>query len=134
MQNWQYDWAEPFFVTLPPPPTIEVTIDIKPGSDPNSINLGSKGVVPVAVLTTEDFDAAEVDPETVRFGPDEAEAVHWALEDVDDDSDIDLILHFKTQEAGISTGDTETTLTGETYDGNPIQGTGTVNIVPKGRK
>jgi hypothetical protein len=30
----------------------EVEIDIKPGSDPNSLNLGSKGVVPVAVPPT----------------------------------------------------------------------------------
>lgn len=29
-----------------------VTIDIKPGSDPNSINLRSKGVIPVAILST----------------------------------------------------------------------------------
>jgi hypothetical protein len=29
---------------------------IKPGSDPKSINLGSRGVLPVALLTTDDFD------------------------------------------------------------------------------
>ena len=34
-----------------------VTIDIKPGSFPNRINLRSKGVIPVAVLTTATFDA-----------------------------------------------------------------------------
>jgi len=66
-QYWQYDWAELFYVNLPPPPVIEVDIDIKPGSDPNSINLKSKGVVPVAVLTTDGFDASTVDPETVGF-------------------------------------------------------------------
>lgn len=109
-------------------------IDIKPGSDPNSINLKSKGVVPVAVLTTDDFDATTVDPGTVRFGPGEAEAVHWALEDVDEDGDnIDMILHFKTQETGIKAGDTEATLIGETYDETSIEGTGTVNIVPRGK-
>ncbi len=31
-------------------PIGEITIDIKPGSDPNSINLNSKGVIPVAIL------------------------------------------------------------------------------------
>ena len=30
-------------------------IDIKPGSNPNSINLGANGVVPVALLGTTDF-------------------------------------------------------------------------------
>ena len=63
----------------------EVDIDIKPGSDPNSINLKSKGVVPVAVLTTPDFDAATVDPATVEFAG--ASPVRWTMEDVDGDTD-----------------------------------------------
>lgn len=45
--------------------TIEVAIDMKPGSFPNSINLGSKGKVPVAILSSADFDATAVDPLTV---------------------------------------------------------------------
>ncbi len=44
---------------------IQVTIDIKPGSDPNSINLSSAGVVPVAILSTADFDATTVDPDSL---------------------------------------------------------------------
>jgi len=51
------------------PPATPVAIDIKPGSDPNSINLKSKGVIPVAILTTVDFDATTVDPGLVKFGP-----------------------------------------------------------------
>lgn len=127
-QYWQYDWAEPFFVALPPI-EIEVEIDIKPGSDPNSINLGSKGVVPVAVLTTDDFDASTVDPTTVEFAG--ASLVRWTMEDVDSDGDMDLLFHFKTQELELDKDSTEATLTGETYGGNPIEGTDTVNIVPK---
>jgi hypothetical protein len=38
---------------------IQIFIDIKPGSYPNSINLKSKGVVPVSILTTDDFNAYE---------------------------------------------------------------------------
>lgn len=34
------------------PPVTLVQIDIKPGSDPNSINLGSKGTIPVAIFST----------------------------------------------------------------------------------
>ena len=40
-------------------------IDIKPGSDPNSINPSSRQKISVAILTTEDFDALAVDFETV---------------------------------------------------------------------
>ena len=111
-------------------PVIEVTIDIKPGSFPNSINPNSTGVIPVAILTTDDFDAATVDAETVRFGPAEAAAVHYALEDVDNDGDIDMILHFNTQDTGISPGDIEATLTGKTIDGTDIMGTDSVRTVP----
>lgn len=110
---------------------IEVSIDIKPGSFPNSINPDGRGVIPVAILTTGDFDATTVDGQTVRFGPAEAEAVRYALEDVDEDGDIDMILHFKTQETGIQAGDTQAELTGETVGGQSIRGTDSVRTVPK---
>ena len=127
-QYWQYDWATPFHVDIPLP-VIEVDIDIKPCSDPNSINLGSKGMVPVAVLTTDDFDASDVDPDTVLFA--DAAPVRWTLEDVDGDGDMDLLFHFKTQELNLTGNSTEATLTGETFDGVQIEGTDTVNIVPE---
>lgn len=107
---------------------VELTIDIKPGGYPNSINVGSKGVVPVAILTTEEFDAATVDPATVLFAG--ASPLRWAWEDVDYDGDVDLLLQFKTQELNLTEGSTEATLTGYTFDELPVQGSDTVNIVP----
>jgi len=100
-----------------------VELDIKPGSFPNSINPKSKGVVPVAILTTSTFDATAVDSTTVLFGATGAEAapVHAALEDVDGDEDTDMILHFNTQETGIVCGDTSASLTGETFSGQVIE-------------
>jgi len=107
---------------------IEVAIDIKPGSDPNSINLKSRGVIPVAVLTTEDFDTSDVDPETVLFA--NAAPVRWSMEDVDSDGDMDLLFHLKTQGLDLTDESTEATLTGSTYEGFPVQGTDSVNVVP----
>jgi hypothetical protein len=107
---------------------IEVQIDIKPGSYPNSINLKSKGVLPVAVLTTEDFDATTIDPATVTLAG--ASPLRWAWEDVDSDGDIDLLFHFKTQELNLNETSTEATLEGFTMGGVPFFGTDTVNIVP----
>lgn len=52
------------------------------------------------------------------------------LGDVDNDNDIDMLLHFRIQEAGIQAGDTEATHTGETVGGQVFAGTDTVNIVP----
>ena len=49
------------------PPAQLISIDIKPGSFPDSINPRSKGVIPVAILTTDTFDATTVDSATVRF-------------------------------------------------------------------
>lgn len=105
-----------------------VDIDIKPGSDPNSINLKSKGVVPVAVLTTDWFKASDIDPDSVLFA--NAGPVRWTLEDVDGDGDMDMLFHFRTKDLDLTRTSTEATLTGTTYAGPVIQGTDTVNIVP----
>jgi len=108
-----------------------LTIDIKPGSDSNSINPASRGKIPVAILTTDTFDATQVDPLSVAFGPDGASESHGRshVKDIDDDGDADLILHFNTQETGIQCGDTEATLTGETFGGEPITGTDSITTV-----
>ena len=103
-----------------------VVIDVKP-----SVNPRSRGVIPVAILTTDDFDASTVAPGTERFGPDEAVIAHRSghFEDVDLDGDTDLMLHFRTQETGIQCGDTEATLTGETFDGQSFQASDSIVTV-----
>jgi hypothetical protein len=108
-----------------------LTIDIKPGSFPNSINPKSKRKIPVAILTTDSFDAATVDPTMVLFGATGTEAapVQSALEDVDGDGDTDMILHFNTQGTGIACGDTSASLTGETFGGQMIKGSDLINTV-----
>ena len=105
-----------------------VSIDIKPGDDVNSINLRSKGVVPVAVLTTPEFDAVTLDPSTVLFA--EAAPVRWRVEDVDCDGDADMLFHFRTQSLNLTRESTEASLVGSTYDGQSIRGTDSVNLVP----
>jgi len=118
----------------------EVEIDIKPGGNPNNINLRSKGVVPVAVLTTGDFNANTIDPTTVKFAG--ASPVRWTLCDVDGDGDDDMMFHFKTQNLKLDENSTESTLTAmligtmtstmtsETTAGDLIQGTDEVCIKP----
>lgn len=109
-----------------------VTIDIKPGEIPNAINPKAKGVVPVAILTTPAFDAASVDPVSLRFGPKGAVETHNTghLEDVDFDGDTDMLLHFPTIAAGIARGDSEACLTGKMKDGLAIKGCDTIKTVP----
>jgi hypothetical protein len=107
---------------------ILVDIDIKPGSYPNSIRLAAKGVVPVAVLSDLEFDAASVDPVTVVFAG--AAPVRWVMEDVDYDGDMDLLFHFKIEELELDEYSVEAILTGKTFAGMNIQGVDTIKIVP----
>ena len=44
---------------------LTVSVDIKPGSCPNPLNVRSRGVLPVAILGTADFDVETINPETI---------------------------------------------------------------------
>ncbi len=124
-----------FPITLASPP-IHVEVDIKPGSYPNPINPGSNGLIPVAIFTTETFDAATVDPDSVTVAGAEvavrgkSEKLMAHLEDVDGDGDIDLLLQVDTQSDGELWETGPVTLVGKTYDGTAIEGTDDVVIVP----
>ena len=106
-------------------------IDIKPWSDPNAINLKSRGVIPVAIKTWGFLDATQVDPSTVTFGPDEATPVHGGhIEDVDGDGDLDMVLHFNVQDTGIQPGDTQAYIYGSTLGGLDFYGYDSIVTVP----
>ncbi|HEY6183491.1 MAG TPA: hypothetical protein VIW67_14675 [Terriglobales bacterium] len=113
----------------------EVQIDIKPGTYPNTVNLGSKGTIPVAILSSLSFNAASVSPLTVRLagvpvslkGNGMPKA---SLEDVNGDGLLDLVLHFSTQALPRFTSDTEISLVGETFAGQSIIGSDSIRIVP----
>ena len=116
-----------------PEPSI-VTIDVKPNSDENTIKLFSR-FVPVAILTTDTFDAATVDPSSVTLagasvrmtGNGETDQI----KDVDKDGDKDPIVKVFTQQMVLTgDGDIEVMLTGTTFGGMMIQGSDTIRIVP----
>ncbi|MBN1940218.1 MAG: hypothetical protein JW843_11580 [Candidatus Aminicenantes bacterium] len=113
------------------PPFITVSVDIQPVSFPNSVNPKSNGKIPVAILTTDAFDAGVVAPATVTFGKtgSEAAASHYALEDVNGDGRLDMVLHFGTQETGIACGDTKAFLKGKTQSGRALKGEDSIKTV-----
>jgi hypothetical protein len=111
---------------------VAIPIDIDLGNDANTVNVRANGNIPVAILTTATFDALQVDALTVVFGPEEATETHGFahVEDVDDDGDPDLLFHFKVKETGLACGDTEATLSGQTFDGREVISTVTISVVP----
>ncbi len=106
---------------------VEIDIDIKPGINPNGVNPRSKGVIPVAVLGSADFDAGQADPASVAFGPNGASVAHNGhVEDVNNDDFPDMTFHFRSRDTGIACGDTDATLTGAIFAGARFTGTDAV--------
>ncbi len=143
-----------FFATYGYP--IPVSIEIKPGSDPNSINPKSNGVVPVAILGSATFDVADVDVTTLAFGPagvsprhdltdpdvvfehtheevcdESGENCVWEELDVNGDGFADLVSHYRQKETGLAPGNTEACITGSTLGGVPIEGCDAVRVLDK---
>lgn len=115
---------------------LHVDIDIKPGSDPNAINLGSAGVIPVAILSTPTFDATTVDPSSISLagasvkvvGKNDRPLCH--AEDVNDDLLADLVCQVYTYEFLVEEGAGTASLTGQTFGGLSIWGEDSIKIVP----
>lgn len=59
---------------------LEVPLDVKPGSCPNPLRLGSRGRIPVALLGTAQFDVGDVDPRSLRL--EGVAPARWSYADV----------------------------------------------------
>ena len=130
----------------------EVAVDVKPTSCPNPLNLGSKGVLPMAILGEEDFDVNTIDITSIRLL--DVAPLRSSYEDVagpvlagdecectspGPDGYTDLILKFKTtriaEEISESFGDTTNgevlilDLTGLLSDGTAISGSDCIFVV-----
>jgi streptogramin lyase len=142
---------------------IPVFVDIKPGSWPNPVNCGSKGVIPIAICGTETFDVTTIDPETILVGREgyagTVSPIRCNIDDVatpfvgppggghdlNGDGFPDLVFHIRTQDLVDAVQLTDSggkviplIITGNLFDaagGTPIIGTDYVRIVkPKGSK
>ena len=115
---------------------IVVDIDIMPGSDANCFNNNGHGVISTAILSSEVFDATEVNPETVRL---EGMAIKMVgksgrlltqIRDANHDGLDDLVVKIEDEDGVFGSGTTEARLTANTFDGVPILGTDSICIVP----
>lgn len=143
-----------------PPLVISVPIDIKPQSCPNPLNVGSKGILPVAICGTEDFDVSTVDPLTIEligvtplrcsyedvctaFYPLLGKESELDCTEEGPDGYLDLTLKFDIQEIIEELGEVDDgdvvvlLLTGNLLEedgGTPIEGEDVVIILKKGKK
>ena len=112
-----------------------VDIDIKPGSDPNSINLCSMGVIPVAIFGSATFNVNDINRISLALADVGVKVAGKSgkdlcrVTDVNDDGFDDLVCQFVTVGLALSGGDTTATVVGELNDGTPFEGTDSVNIV-----
>jgi hypothetical protein len=116
-----------------------VTIDIKPGSYPNSVNCRNENAnIPVAILGSYDLDVSMIDHTTVVFEG----ATEWHvdkqtgeprrhMEDVNGDGIMDLVFHFHLVDTTLTCDSTEGTLTALFHDGTEVMGTDTIRMVDK---
>lgn len=114
------------------PSAVPVHVDVKPG-EPNTINLKSRGVTPVAVVSSPALDATKLDPATVRLsGTPVARTPQgkWLFHesDVNGDGRQDVIVQFVTQQLLLSPADTVAVVEGVTLDGRRVRGTDTVSV------
>lgn len=118
----------------------ECSIDIKPGSDPNGINLGEQGKLTVAILGSLHLDVNTIDPTTIVLGGrgpvtrGKAQKLAISFENVNGDDHTDLVAHFSVQslvEFGSLTENTSSlTLLAELINGLGIIGIDSVGVVP----
>jgi hypothetical protein len=116
-----------------------ITIDVQPALKPGSPS-GYDGPALIAVIVrgAPDFDPAQLDPATVRFGPSGASPVSGptakaqfpAHDDVP--GPVDARFRFRLEETGITSATDEVRLTGRTFPGVEVLGVGHLNALPPG--
>jgi len=112
-----------------------ILIDIKPGSDRNTINPRSRGKIPVAILSGPAFNAPlTIDPSSATFGRTGNEQSlafcdSWP-DDVNGDGLPDLVCHLNTSETRFLTTDSIGILKARTFNDELVVGTNAVTIVP----
>ena len=124
---------------------LTVGIDIKPGSSTNPINMGSRGVVPVAIFSTSSFDATKVLPGsitlaggTVNLKGKGKPIYQFSISDLNGDVRPDMLVHIDTTTMSLDPSMFSAVLEGiyvqDLGGGNtrniPIYGSDAVTIVP----
>jgi len=117
-------------------PVLHITISVKPGHNELApLNPRARGSVPVALLSADNFNPADVDTTSLKFGHDGSEMslerCNKPVADLNNDGKADLICHFDNQAAAFLHGDLEGVLKGKLMDKTQIEGRGLLKVVPE---
>ncbi len=108
-----------------------IAIEIMPGASPKAINPRSAARIPVAILSTPDFDPVQqIDQTSITFGPtgDERSLAFCAADEVNGDGIPDLVCHFEIGSA-FSPANTEGILRAMNVSRFRLEGRATVSVV-----
>jgi len=135
-EDWTCDWAD-VLVGGGPAIAREIVIDVQPSDDGETgcLNINGKGVIPVAILGSDQLDVTMINQESLKFaGLDVALVGNGALqcseEDSNNDGTMDLVCQFENDiNKWAPDSNTAATLTGKLLNGRPIQSTFEICIV-----
>ena len=125
--------------TPDPVPVKPISIDIKPGRATvmTRINPNASGSIPVALLSAHDFNALEVDENSLTFGHSGDEnSLHRCEKrgrDVDGDGRPDKVCYFDNRAAKFEATDDKGILKG-TIAGKLFEGNGMLKVIPEKRR
>jgi hypothetical protein len=115
------------------PTCIRATLNVT-----STVKTDRRGVIPVVVFGSENLDVADLDVDSLLFGPDGAATAHdltdpskWNehISDVNRDGFMDLMTHYRVDETGIAPGDESVDLLGLTLDRRPLKASGAIQTV-----
>jgi hypothetical protein len=117
------------------PDPVDVRIDLKPGSADNCVNVGAKGVIPVALFGSETFAVQQVLTDgSLKLGNLTVRSAGGkrlcSVQAVDGDSYPDLVCHFDNTRSNWHAGQTSVTLTGKLVSGGAFEATDSVCLKP----
>jgi hypothetical protein len=103
----------------------QISIDIKPNAKSITTHANSNGKIPVALITSAEFDALKADRDSIKFGPPNGSGTPGKC----NKNGANLLCHFDKGDAGFAEDDTEGMVSG-TIGGKPFQGRGWLKVIP----
>jgi len=123
-ERWNSNAARLHISYIAPVVPLDIRIDVIPLDPSNKLDPSLGGNIPVVYYSSPQFDAMQANPATFKFGVNEASPINQPFfYDLDKQYGQDGGIIFMVLAAGITCGDTEVTLVGETFAGEPFTGT-----------